>query len=213
MEKELKRFHKLALPLIVERSGSALIISDGMFAKQFEFKDFGKMRVTSIDSDGFVTFEMSGVKQQTLIEPTSPRSTRDLEVGFVLIGSGTAKSSSGTTARATYDYYKRVADEYYYAAIKLGSKLKKIHLGSLQVSSSHLRQIIRAIQTFSDETIFDRKRLIERLSYPALKHGQKLKSALDILVIEGYLEKRESQRHGKTYEQFKKTPKMLSIKS
>lgn len=213
MEKELKRFHKLALPLIVERSGSALIISDGMFEKQFEFKEFGKLRVTSIDSEGFVTFEISGVKQQTIIEPASPRGTRNVDVGFVLIGSGTAKSSSGTASRAKYDYYKRVADEYYYAVIKLGSKVKKIHLGSLQASSSHLRQIIRAIQTFSDGTFFDRKMLTGRLSYPALKHGQKLKSALDILVIEGYLEKRESQRRGKPYEQFKKTLKMLSIRS
>jgi hypothetical protein len=213
MEKELKRYHKLALPLIVERSGSSLTISDGMFEKHFDFKDFGKLRVTSIDSDGFVTFEISGGKQQTLVEPSASRGTKNIEVGFVFLGSGTAKSSSGTASRATYEYYKRVADEYYYAAIKLGSKVKKIHLGSLQDASSHLRLIIRAIQTFGDEAIFDRKALMGRLSYSALRHGQKLKSALDILVMEGYLEKRESQRRGKPYEQFKKTLKILSIKS
>jgi NADH:ubiquinone oxidoreductase subunit B-like Fe-S oxidoreductase len=35
---------------------------------------------------------------------------------------------------------------------------------------------------------------------------------MDILVLEGYLERKEQQKLGKAYEQYKKTPKFLSIK-
>jgi hypothetical protein len=212
LEKEIKRVHKLSLPLIVERSGSVLTISDGMFEKRFEFKDFGKLRVTGLDSDGFVTFEVLKAQQQTFLEPILPRGiAKNGDGTFTHIGSGTAKSTSGSMSRGTYEYYKRVADEFYYASHKLGEKTKKIYLGSLQDTNSQIRRIIRTIQSF-DDAWFDRNKLTESLSTPALKHGQKLKSALDILVLEGYLDRSETKKRGRTYEQYKKTAKMLSIK-
>jgi len=213
MEKEISRVHKLALPLIIERSGSSIVVSDGLFERAFEFKEFGRIRVTSIDTDGFVTFEVSAPRQSTLIESSALTFSHKKvsELGFVLIGSGTARTSSGSTSRGTYEYFKRPADEYYYTLHKLGSKTKKIHLGSLQDQMSHIRQIAHAIQTFDDSTWFDRKALAQKLM-PALAHGQKLKSVLDILVLEGYLERRETQRRGKAYEQYKKATKMHTIK-
>lgn len=210
MEKEIRRVHKLALPLVVERSGSSIVVSDGIFAKAFEFKEFGRIRVTSIDSEGFVTFEILAPQQEILIEP-SLLSRRISDVGFVHIGSGTAKSQSGSTARGTYEYFKRPTDEYYYTIHKLGVKTKRIHLGSLQDQTSHIRQIAKAIETFDDSSWFDRKVLVQKLM-PALAHGQKLKSVLDILVLEGFLDRRESHKRGKVHEEYKITSKLRTMR-
>jgi len=215
MEKEVGRVHRLVLPLIVKRNGTSLIISDGVFGHEYDFKEFGQLKVTSVDPQGFVTFEIALPQQQTLYETTIPiiGKIRSTETGFVLIGSGTAKSSSGaSTHRGTYEYFKRPTDEYYYTIHKLGSKTKKIHLGSLQEPSSHIRQIVHTIQSFSEDALIDRKKLTEKLSIPVLRHGQKLKSVLDILVIEGYLEKREVQRRGRIHEEYKQTPKIMNIR-
>jgi len=224
VEKETNRVHRLALPLIVKRKGSSIIISDGVFGHEYDFKDFGQLKVTSVDQDGFVTFELAVPQQEPAYQTTIPISlsglhssvkivkARPTEAGFVLVGSGTAKSASGSsTSRGTYDYYKRPTDESYYTMYRLGSKTKRIRLGSLQDASSHIRQIFRAIRSLPEDRLFDRKMLIQMLPFPALKHGQKLKSVLDILVIEGYLERREAQRYGKIHEEYKKTPKILSI--
>jgi hypothetical protein len=48
MEKEVSRVHKLALPLIMKRSGSVIVVSDGIFAKEFDFKDFGQLNEKSL---------------------------------------------------------------------------------------------------------------------------------------------------------------------
>jgi hypothetical protein len=211
MEKEISRVHRLALPLIVERRGSILHVSDGMFGHEFEFKDFGRLKVVSIDAEGSITFEISAVQQQALIEPPSPKYRKTSDVGFVLIGSGTAKSSSGSVTRGTYQYFKRPADEYFYAEHKLRTKTKRIHLGSLQDPASHVRQFISAIQRVEPTDWFDRKKLISGLT-PSLSHGQKMKSILDIFVIEGYLERRESRRQGKVHEEYKATLKLCALK-
>ena len=211
MEKDVSRVHRLALPLIIERDGSMLHISDGMFGHDFDFKDFRRLKVVSVDPDGFITFEVSATQQKALIEPPSPQYKKMSDVGFVLIGSGTAKSSSGSLTRGTYQYYKRPADEYFYAEQTLGTKTKRMHLGSLQDSISPIRQFISAIQRVAPTDWFDRKKLSTGLSH-ALSHGQKMKSMLDILVIEGYLERRESRRSGKVHEEYKALVKLSGLK-
>lgn len=201
------------MPLVIERKGSTLSVSDGIFGHDFDFRDFDRLKILGVDQDaGYVTFEVSIGQQQTLMEVTTvPRHKKIADVGFVSFGTGTAKSTSGSTSRGSYEYFRRPADEYYYTLHKLGSKSKKIHLGSLQDQASHIRQIAHAIQTFDESSWFDRKALKEKLM-PALAHGQKLKSALDIFVIEGYLERREMQKRGRAYEQYKKTMKMQTVK-
>jgi len=212
MEKKLSRVHRLALPLIIERKGSVLSVSDGIFGHDFDFRDFDRLKILGVDQDaGYVTFEVSIGQQQTLMEAPIPKHSKTADVGFTSFGTGTAKSSSGSTSRGTYEYFKRPVDEYYYTLHKLGSRTKKIHLGSLQDQTSHIHQIACAIKTFDDSTWFDRKSLVQKLM-PALAHGQKLKSVLDIFVIEGYLERRETRKRGKAYEQYKKTVKIQTIK-
>jgi hypothetical protein len=206
MEKEIGRVHRLALPLVVKRKGTAILVSDGLFGHEFEFKDFGQIKVIGIDSDGFVTFELSTPEQQTLIESSSsPRKLGVITGSFTQFGSGTAKTSS-SIKRGSYDYFKRSTDEFYYAVHKLGTKTKRIYLGSIQEPASDIRQILSATRHFGDSTWFDRKQLIPLLK-PSQRHGQKLKSALDILVLEGYLERTESHKRGKIHEQYKITSK------
>lgn len=212
MEKKVSRVHRLALPLLIERKGNILSVSDGIFGHDFEFRDFTRLKVLGVDQDaGFVTFEVSIGQQQTLIETTAPTHGRVTGVGFVSFGSGTAKSSSGSTSRGMYEYFKRPSDEYYYTLYKLGSKTKKIHLGSLQDPRSNILQIGHTIQAFDDATWFDRKHLVQKLTL-SLAHGQKLKSVLDILVLEGYLDRRETRKRGKSYEEYKKTAKIQALR-
>jgi hypothetical protein len=210
MEKEIGRVHRLALPLVIKRTGTAILVSDGLFGHEFEFKDFGQVKVVGIDADGFVTFEISKPEQQTLIESTSsPRKLSVISGSFTQFGSGTAKTSSSSVKRGSYDYFKRSTDEFYYAIHKIGTKTKRIYLGSIQEPASDIRQILSATRHFGDSTWFDRKQLIPLLK-PSQSHGQKLKSALDILVLEGYLERTESHRRGKIHEQYRTTSKTKS---
>lgn len=210
MEKEISRVHKLALPLIVKRSGSTLIISDGIFKHTLEIKEFGQLTVRGTDADGFIIFEISKGQQQTLTESFS-RFSKSTMIGFSLIGRGTAKTVGGSGTRGAYEYFKRASDEYYYAKHTLGTKTKKIHLGSMQDRSSAIYRIVKGMQTIDRVGWFDRKQLRAVLP-PALRHGQKLKSALDILTLEGYLERRESQKKGRPYEQYKTAEKLRQMK-
>jgi hypothetical protein len=211
MQKEPIRVHRLAIPLIIKRRGTSLHISDGVFGHDFEFKDFGQIKVIGIDQDGFVTFEISMPEQQTLLEPQS-RERLSTVGSFTLIGSSISKSAGSGISRGTYEYFKRSTDEFYYADHSIaGKKDKRIYLGSLQDQSSHISQILKSCYRFDATTWFDRKQLCQSLSL-ALSHGQKLKSALDILVLEGYLEKRESQKKGKPYELYRITSKQLQQK-
>jgi hypothetical protein len=214
LEKEISRIHRLALPLIIKRKDTALHISDGFFGHDFEFKDFDQLKVTGVDGDGFVTFEISMPRQQTLAFGESPQRSRLFASGsFSLLGSGSAKTSGSGITRGTYEYFKRSTDEYYYASHKMdGKEDKRIHLGSLRDPTSHIHQIIKACQRFDEEAWFDRKRLSEYLT-KAQRHGQKLKSALDIMVIEGFLERKESlSKKSKAYELYHATPKLRALK-
>jgi hypothetical protein len=211
MQRETSRIHRLAIPLIIKRNGTSLHVSDGIFGHDFEFRDFGQIKIVGIDPDGFVTFEIMIPEQKTIIE-SSQSSRFATSASFTLIGSSSSKTSGSGTKRGTYEYFKRSTDEYYYAVHRMGGQEdKKIHLGSLQEPGSAIYRILRACQRFVGETWFDRKQLSQTLT-KALTHGQKMKSALDILVIEGYLERRESQKKGKAYEQYKTALKIQTIK-
>ena len=210
MEKQISKVHRLALPLIVKRVGTSLLVSDGIFGHEFEFKDFGQIRVVGIDPEGFVTFEMSKPEQQTLIVSDSPRETIAFAGSFTHVSSSISKSSKSPDGiKGTYDYYKRATDDYFYAQHKIGTKTKKIYLGSLHDPKSDLHQIAIAAQRFQEA--FDRKKIIPLLK-KSQSHGQKLKAALDILVFEGYLERTEAQRSGKIHEEYKVTSKLRMLK-
>jgi hypothetical protein len=209
MEKETSKVYKLAMPLIIEGRGSCLYISDGTFGREFELKDFRCLKITGFDPDGFVTFEMVSPRPQEHIVSTALVQTRFADSGFVLMSSSTAKSPSGAS-RGIYDYYKRAGDMTYYTVLRQGTATKRIRLGSLTDSKSHISQIAQAMKGFFDplsEKWFDRKDLLPHLTH-ALTHGQKLKSVLDILVLEGFLERRETHERGKVHEEYKVTSKL-----
>jgi hypothetical protein len=212
VEKETVKVHRLALPLIIEGRGSALYVSDGMFGHEFELKDFRRLKILSVDPEGFVTFEIVVPHQQEHVESMSPMQSRFADVGFVLIGSSTAKSPSGGS-RGVYDYYKRGSDMTFYTVLKSGTASKKIRLGSLADPHSHISQIAHAMQRFYEplgDAWFDRKDLLPHLTH-SLMHGQKLKSVLDVLVLEAFLERRETHERGKVHEEYKMTPKMRGL--
>lgn len=81
----------------------------------------------------------------------------------------------------------------------------------MEEPASDIRQIVAATRHFGDSTWFDRKQIIPLLK-PSQSHGQKLKSALDVLVLEGYLERTEMHRRGKIHEQYKTASKIHSLK-
>lgn len=210
MEKLASRVHKLALPLFVKRSGSALLISDGTFKHEFDFKDFGQLTVRGIDSDGFVAFEISKAGHQATMELVS-QAPLIASLEFTLVGSGRSRTTGYGGHIGTYKYFKRSSDEYYYAQQEYRGKTKKLQLGSLQVHTSKIHKIASACKRFHNVSWFGRKQLLEHLT-STQRHGQYLKSALDILTIEGYLEKKESTKRGRPHEQYKTTPKISEIK-
>jgi len=212
MLKDSGSVHRLAMPLVIKKIGTCIHVSDGMFGHDFEFKDFGQLTVLGIDDSGFVTFEVSSPKQQTLIESSMKADRLAVAGSFSLLGQGTAKSrSTSGPSRGTYEYYKRSTDEYYYSVHKIGTKTKKIHLGSMQEPSSDIHQVAIAAQRFPEGHSFGRKEIIPMIK-KSQSHGQKLKSILDILVMEGYLERTEARRKGKVHEEYKSTSKLRTLK-
>lgn len=115
-------------------------------------------------------------------EPSEPVIPNDYGL---LTGSRSQRATYGGE-RSVYEYYKRERDASYLVVIKRDQKIIRVHdLGSLFDLSS---KIGMALKTFTREKPFYRRDLKPVLMPPSLKQGQLIKSCLDILVHEGFLE-------------------------
>jgi flagellar protein FlaI len=125
--------------------------------------------------------------------------------GYHLVYTSVPKSKG--TSKNIYEYYKRDQDLSYVALVRGDSKARKISLGSLKNPNSTINQITRVIdQSFSSNETFDRKKLVSLLP-KRLTQGQKLKSTLEILTVEGFLNRTEKEEKGRLHIEFMKTKK------
>lgn len=133
-------------------------------------------------------------------EPIKPRTIVPEDYGFLT-------STTSHKTKTIYDYYKRDKDLSYMVLVKIGNNVRPYKLGSLFDANSIIGT---ALNEFSRRKPFSRRDLKLESMPPHLKQGQIIKSCLDILAHEGYLERRIFNRGEIKVERFWRTPKMLS---
>jgi hypothetical protein len=196
---------KLALPLEIQM-GDDTVVSDGFFS--LTSRESSKLHVKSIDSDGYVTCEItppSKLRVQTITEFVD----REAE----LIGTELSKSRGSGEELGHYKYYKR-PDGFYYAIVESKNRERKIHLGKLANRKSSISIFARTVTRLLNGKEFTKKDIANHIKDgmpKRLTHGQILKSMLFILTREGYLQKREAHEHKRPREYYKTTAKMLNL--
>ncbi len=199
MQKTLDtKIRKLPLPLEI-KIGSDGSVSDGLFT--LTSKEANRIRIISIDEDGYVSCEISPPTPWEMVSIPVP----DLHA---FLGAELSKTRGRGKDFGKYEYYKKSNGNLY--VVISGTRPHTLQLGSLSNRNSPISTIARSIkQTFgvnefskSDLT----KILPKRISY-----GQMLKSILDVMRIEGYLERKEVRPKGRLHELFKATEKLDSV--
>lgn len=144
------------------------------------------------------------------IESLGPKPILPVELeqeieGYQLFHIGIPKSKGRGSIRSVYKYYKNEKDLSYFTLIKGDAKTTRLELGSIKNPESTIGQIARVIdRSFSTGKKFDR-RILAPLLPRNLADAQKLKSALDILTAEGFLNRKEKELKGKlVHEEFTK---------
>jgi len=190
---------KLALPLEI-KFGDDTIISDGFFV--LTSKEVRRLNITSIGEDGYVTCEIFPSKKEEVLSLKS----------FIrednLIGTEISKTRGSGADFGQYRYYAR-PDGHLYAVIS-GKRIRRIQLGKLTDRDSPISIAVRTILRSFNSDEFTKKALASKLP-KRLSHGQILKAILDVLTIEGYLQKREIQFRGRLQETFKSTDKLVKV--
>lgn len=215
-DKERKVF-KLAFPLKFKRKDAELIIIDRFSeSRSINFEELDQFEQKSIDSDRFVLFEVHYAKLSKPKKMFLPQQVKATINGFTLFHSSVPKSKGHGTTKSIYEYYKRTRDLSYYTLIKKEDdhgniKIKKLLLGSLLESDSRIHQIARVInQSFYRGIAFNRKSLEGFLS-SNLSNRRVMKSVLDVLLAEGFLERSKNAiktKKGRESETFVKTVKL-----
>jgi len=144
---------------------------------------------------------------QTVLIPETYTSGFVLPPDYDLLVTSKAGRRSHATEKSDYLYYKRTKDESYLVAITQGKKIiRHYDLGSLFDANS---RITIALKAFTREKPFYRRDLKAHLMPPSIKHGQLIKSCLDILVKEGFLSVQNIRVAGREMERYTRTSKML----
>lgn len=193
MESQKHREFKLAIPLEFEIVESHLVVKDRFKnTNSISISPNVSFKISNPDADGYVLFDISIAElPKTKLAEISPQSEAHIN-GYTLFHSSVARSISYGDARSIYQYYKRDKDLAYYALIKKDGKPdKKILLGSMLDANSRIFQVTRIIeQKFPQNTTFDKRALKEHLPSPFTTRGI-MKSVLDVLVKEGYLDSKD----------------------
>jgi hypothetical protein len=165
------------------------------------------VNVVSVDNDGFASIEIHPPIRET---ESSRTGLKDLFGLGTQIGAETSKSRGQAKDFGQYRYFRTVGENY--AAEVSGTSRKRIFiLGRITekgaIISSYASIIVHSFGTRE----FSKKELIGLLP-KNLSFGQIMKAVLDILRIEGYLERREGKKDGKRgriREWFKATEKLM----
>jgi len=194
------KIRKLPLPLEI-KVGNDTVITDGLFS--LTSKEASQIKITSVDEDGYVTCEIFPPQHQ---RPTS-KSLTDI-FSDALIGTESSKTCGRGENFGQYKYYRRPDGSFY--AIVSGVRPRKLQLGKPTDRHSSISIVARTIKHSFNTNEFSKKQLLPLLS-KKLGHGQMLKSVLDVMKIEGYLEKRETKTRGRLKELFRATEKLSQI--
>jgi len=188
------KIRKLALPLEI-KIGTDGSVWDGLI--RFTSKEVSQITITSIDEDNFVTCEISPMYEVITIP-----------LPDTLIGTEFSKTRGRGKDFGKYEYYKKT-DGSLYVAIS-GKRPHTLHLGSINEKSSPISIVARTIIQDIHMAEFSKNELA-RILPKRVSYGQMLKSILDVMKIEGYLEKREIRPKGRLKELFKATEKLNSV--
>jgi hypothetical protein len=172
----------MPLPIDIE-VGEGTTISDGWLV--LTNKDASRIRILSVDEDGFLKYEISPPK--TVIKMLKDY----VGIDHFITAETTLKASDGRPL-SQYKYFRR-SDGSYYAHIEgEGVRPHKIELGRLADRESPISVVSRVIAYKFDTKEFSRKELKSVLP-KHLVYGQKIKSLLAILHYEGFLVKEIDQ--------------------
>jgi hypothetical protein len=203
MQKNATIVRKLPLPLEIRLSSEATL-TDGLFS--LSSKEASKIRIIDIDSnDKYATIE---------IYPPNKEKTQERKVDLftdLLIGTELSKSRGLGKELGQYKYYRRTDGSFYVIIENASGRVRKLQIGNLHDRNSNICVIARTIkQDFTNE--FSKADLAKKLQKP-WSNGQTMKGTLDILTLEGYLERKQSKPsgRGRLGESFKATEKMLNI--
>jgi hypothetical protein len=200
------KIRKLPLPLQF-KLGADGSLSDGLFT--LTGKEASKITIKSVDGDGFVCLEIHPPTK----EPKS--SARNLSSTVVLrtkIGVETSKSRGQSKDFGQYTYY-RLPDGSLIAEVTGEVRNRTFHLGNFKDHSSIIFQFaVTIVHSFGTKEFS--KHDLTPLLPQTLRFGQTMKSVLDIMTIEKYLERREGKSDGKpgrVREWFKATDKLTQF--
>lgn len=188
-----KIIRKLPLPLQIT-VGDATVISDGFFA--LTSKEASSVNIVSIGQDGYATCEIIPPTKKKVVSP------EEFFGGDTLIGVEPSRTRGRGKDFGQYKYYKRPDGSLY--SVASGKRTRKYELGKLEDQNSPISIAAKAIVRSFKTTEFSKKD-ISPLIPKNLRYGQKLKSLLDAMTLEGYLEKKAIKPKGRFRELFKAT--------
>lgn len=198
-----KIVRKFPLPLRIT-VGDDTVVTDGFFT--LTSKQASAINITSIGQDGYITCEIVPPTKKTIEKIVSPE---EFFAADYLIGIETSRARGRGKDFGQYRYYKR-PDGSLYAVVNGGKRSRKYQLGKPTERDSPISIVGRAIVYNFNTSEFSKKELTQMIP-KHLSYGQKLKALLDIMTIEGYLEKRQTKPRGRFQELFKATDKLRKL--
>jgi hypothetical protein len=209
MSGQVVKLLKIGFPFRLDRTDSGIVITDRyQISHKFSDGEWTTIKEISIDSDGFILLEVACPDLKKIL----PHEAQAGINGYSLFYSSIPKSKSHGVQKSIYEYFKRDIDSQYYVRItKEGTEPFKLRLGGLDEPNGKIFPFIQKIEeSFKLGEKFDREILDPKLPAP-LRGRRIMKSALDILMAEGFLKKTESKLRGKLHEQFEKTDKLTKF--
>lgn len=197
------KIRKLPLPLQI-KLGNDTIVTDGLFS--LTSKEASQIKIISIDEDNYVSCEIFPPQPMKL-------SSKSLTEIFgkdqdTPIGTELSKSRGRAKEFGQYKYFKK-PDGNLYVVIS-GARPHTHQLGNIIDKNSSISIVARCIKQNFNSNEFSKNELAGKLP-KRISYGQILKSILDVMKLEGYLEKREMTPKGRLHEKFKATDKMYKI--
>jgi hypothetical protein len=211
LEKVKQKQFKLCLPLNCAIKNSEIVIKDKFETQNvIPFSDGNSFSLGYMDNDGFVLFTVTYTENKIPKQTILSQSVAHIN-GYTLFHTTLSKSYGYGGQKSVFEYYKRDSDLSYYVLIKKEDKTRKILLGSLREPTSRIFQMAYIINEkfVAKGQKFDKGQLAKFLPKP-LNGARIVKSTLDILTKEGYLNMNEekSGKRLRTKELFMRTEKL-----
>jgi hypothetical protein len=189
---------KLALPLQI-KIGEEPMISDGFF--KLTSKDVSQVNVLTIDGDGYAKCEII-----PLLKDKTPHVIHLPLNPDTFLGTTTSKTRGSGKDYGQYRFYKQCDGAFY----TIASNGRRIQLGKATDRNGPISITAKIIITHFSTREFTKEEAI-RVLPKNLGHGQMLKALLDVMHLEGYLEKREPTVSGRIREFYKPTEKLKTL--